>query len=45
MSEKCPVCGDEMEEQVPNFAMGEKMYGRGVETYVCTNPRCERFMK
>lgn len=43
MSEKCPYCGQEMEAEAPLSAMGERMYGRGVDTYTCTNPRCPRF--
>jgi len=40
---KCPLCGHECEPEVPYSAMGEPMYGRGVEDYICVNPRCERF--
>ena len=43
--EYCPICGDEMEEETPLSKMGEPMYGRGVETHRCTNPRCSRYGK
>jgi len=45
MTEECPVCGGQMEEEAPMSAMGEPMYGRGVEICKCTNPRCSRFGK
>lgn len=40
---KCPSCGQEMESEAPFSAMGERMYGRGVDDYVCMNPRCRKF--
>jgi len=39
----CSSCGDEMESRAPRSKMGEPMYGRGVDEYHCTNPRCPRF--
>ena len=42
--EICPICGSEMKEcNPPRSAMGEFMYGRGLEEYECTNERCSRF--
>jgi transcription elongation factor Elf1 len=40
---KCSECGSEMEAEAPLSAMGVRMYGRGVDDYVCQNPRCSRF--
>jgi len=44
MVEICPECGNEMKEELPPMsAMGERMWGRGLEEYYCDNPRCSRF--
>lgn len=40
----CYKCGQEMEKDLPPLsAMGERMYGRGLEDEKCMNPRCEMF--
>ncbi len=40
---KCGTCGYKMDEETPLSAMGYPMHGRGVEEYVCMNPRCPKF--
>lgn len=44
MVDVCPVCGEELEEDLPPLsAMGERMWGRGLEDKYCPNPKCPRF--
>ena len=44
MTETCSECGSELKEGLPPLsAMGERMWGRGLEKYYCDNPRCSRF--
>lgn len=43
-TEKCYECGCEMKSnRSPYSAMGEPMFGRGLDGYYCDNPRCSRF--
>lgn len=44
MADTCPECGSEMKNGGPHLsAMGEPMYGRGLDEYYCDNPICPRF--
>lgn len=44
MTKLCYKCGQPCKKGLPPMsAMGERMYGRGLDPDVCDNVRCEAF--
>ena len=40
---KCSGCGENLRAEAPLSNMGNRMYGRGVDSYTCWNPRCRLY--